>query len=83
MTENELKLYKICKTLELYEGYTKGIMNYVDNEEDVEAMLKFYDKHRNVNESDFLGYATYLHIKRTDPDRIVEQGKGDVEIMID
>ena len=81
MTEDERKLYDICKSLELYEGYTEGIMDTIGNEEDVKLMLKFYDKHKDINESDFLGYADYLSIKRYEPERIVEDGTGDVEVM--
>ncbi len=83
MTEERKKLYRICKELELYEGYTDGIMDTIDNEEDVKLMLKFYERHKDVNESDFLGYAGYLSIKRYEPERIVADGEGDVEVMIE
>lgn len=81
MTKNEKKLYNICKSLELYEGYTEGIMDSIDNEEDVNLLLSFYENHKDINESDFLGYADYLYIKRYEPERIVADGEGDVDVI--
>lgn len=43
-----------------------------DSEEDLRELLNFYKKNPHVNESDFLGYAMYLNIKRTEPERIIE-----------
>ena len=81
MIEDERKLYDICKSLELYEGYTEAIMDTVDNKEDLKLVLQFYDRHKDINESDFLGYVDYLSVKRYEPERIVEDGTGDVEVM--
>lgn len=73
MTEIKDKLYMICKQLELYSGYTEGVMDLVeDSEEDERELLKYYETHQTVNESDFLGYAMYLNIRRTEPERIIE-----------
>lgn len=73
MSEKEKELYSICKKFELYKGYTEGVMDLVeDSEEDLRELLNFYKKNPHVNESDFLGYAMYLNIKRTEPERIIE-----------
>lgn len=73
MTNEEKELYSICKKLELYKGYTEGVMDLVeDSEEDLRELLNFHKRNPQVNESDFLGYAMYLNIKRTEPERIIE-----------
>ncbi len=71
MKRNEQKLYEICKSLELYQGYTEGIMDTVQETEDIEELISYYEKNK-PNESDFLMYATYLGIKREEPNRIIE-----------
>ena len=64
MAEIKDKLYKMCKQLELYSGYTEGVMDLVeDSEEDQQDLLKYYETHPTVNEFGFLGYAMYLNIK--------------------
>lgn len=74
MTELEKKLYEICKELELYSGYTEGVMCLVEDcEDDQKELIRFYEKHPRVNESDFLGYAVYINIERTEPERIIEK----------
>lgn len=74
MTDLEKKLYEICKKLELYSGYTEGVMCLVEDcEEDQRELIRFYEKHPRVNESDFLGYAVYINIERTEPERIIEK----------
>ena len=58
MTELEKKLYEICKELELYSGYTEGVMDLVEDcEDDQRELIRFYEKHPGVNESDFLWHA--------------------------
>lgn len=44
MTDLEKKLYEICKKLELYSGYTEGVMCLVEDcEEDQRELIRFYE----------------------------------------
>ena len=73
MTEFEKELYDICKSLELYSGYTEGVMALVeDSEEDMQALVDYYKRHPNVTESDFLWVASVLNLQRYESESLYE-----------
>lgn len=58
----------------MYSGYTEGVMDLVEDcEDDQRELIRFYEKHPGVNESDFLWHAMCINIERTEPERIIEK----------
>lgn len=72
MTKLQKKLYDICKSLELYSGYTEGIMELVIDEEDAKTYVEYYEKHPNIREGDFLMAVDIMHSKRYEPERLYD-----------